>query len=299
MEKGCAAPPTLEDASNASKEIEPLRGSMIGTSFVSDAKQLAPFNPDREERRLRRRKARQERMSDKERRYGLLLGLASALDVLISGFMVCIAFGHAYLDNGVSLYCLGIQALSHALSSLLLSMRFFDEWRTPEDAPAGPEEGLLKQRRRVYLRREKCMSFFMGIVMLISSVALLVKACRKWMYWDTWYMDHTDVDRNAAFATVFLSWYGVVVYTFQAILRGTVGQVLKRKVVRYSLIASLVSLMYLFVLGVAATFEEEWSWKAEPIAAIILACATVGEGFRLIYTHYGDIDVRLDTDSMA
>jgi len=169
----------------------------------------------------------------------------------------------------------------------------------PEDAPAGPEEGLLKQRRRLYLQREKCMSFFMGIVMLISSVALLVKACRKMIYWDQWYLDHVDLDKDAVFATIFLAWYGVVVYTLQALLRGAVGQVLQRKVVKYSVVASLVSLLYLFVIGAGAMFQEEWSWKAEPIAAIVLACCTVAEGFRLIYTHYGDVDLKLELDPMA
>mmetsp|Transcript_77016 Transcript_77016/g.214161 ORF Transcript_77016/g.214161 Transcript_77016/m.214161 type:complete len:302 (-) Transcript_77016:125-1030(-) len=259
----------------------------------------APFDLEREERRERRRKVKQERMSDKQRRYGLVLALASAFDVVISGFMFFVAFAHAYLDNGVSLYCLGIQALSHGLSSVLLSVRFFDEWRQPEDAPAGPEEGLLKQRRRIHLRREKCLSFFMGVVMLLSSAALFIKALRKWMFWDRWYMDHVDMDHDAVFATVFLAWYGVAVYAFQAVLRGAVGAVLKRSVVKYSVVASLVSLSYLFVLGVAATFEEEWSWKAEPIAAIVLAVATVGEGVRLIYTHVGDVEMRLDYDSLA
>eukprot|EP00401_Gymnodinium_catenatum_P009893 CAMPEP_0117550214 /NCGR_PEP_ID=MMETSP0784-20121206/48565_1 /TAXON_ID=39447 /ORGANISM="" /LENGTH=286 /DNA_ID=CAMNT_0005347225 /DNA_START=142 /DNA_END=1002 /DNA_ORIENTATION=- len=271
--------------------------NMVGTS--TDAVTLSPFNLEREERRENRRKAKEMRVTDKQRRYGLLLALSSAFDVVISGFMLCVAFAHAYLDNGVSLYCLGIQALSHGLSSCLLAVRFFDEWRQPEDAPAGPQEGLLTSRRRLHLQREKCLSFFMGFVMLVSSMALIIKALRKWMFWDRWYMDHIGMDKDAVFATIFLAWYGVVVYTFQAILRGAAGVVLKRRVVKYSVVASMVSLSYLFVLGVAATFEEEWSWKAEPIAAIVLAAATIAEGTRLIYTHLGDVDLRLELDSLA
>lgn len=286
----CASP----EVHQCTAEVNILQPKALGSTCA-----LEPFNVDKQERREQRRHARQQRMSDKERRYGLLLGLASAFDVFISGFMFCIAFSHAYLDNGVSLYCLGIQAMSHGLSSCLLAFRFLEEWRMPEDAPAGPVEGLLTQRRRVFLRRERCLSFFMGIVMLISSVALLVKAARKMMFWDSWYLDHMDVDKDALFATIFLSWYGVVVYTIQAVLRGTVGRVLKRRVVQYSLIASLISLLYLFVLGVGATFEREWSWKAEPIAAIVLATVTVAEGGRLIYSHRDDVEVRLEMDSMA
>merc|ERR1712232_425215 len=111
----------------------------------------------------------------KQRKYGMLLAMISAFDIVISGFMCCVAFAHGYLDNGVSLYCLGIQAFSHALSSILLTLRFYDEYQQPEDAPAGPEEGLLRQRRRVYLVREKLFSFLMGFVMLFSSVALIIK----------------------------------------------------------------------------------------------------------------------------
>eukprot|EP00928_Gymnodinium_smaydae_P090532 TRINITY_DN74323_c0_g1_i1.p1 TRINITY_DN74323_c0_g1~~TRINITY_DN74323_c0_g1_i1.p1 ORF type:complete len:328 (-),score=70.97 TRINITY_DN74323_c0_g1_i1:339-1274(-) len=253
----------------------------------------------REERRARRRKARQERMNEKQRRCGLLLAVVSGFDILISGFMTCVAFAHGYLDNGVSLYCLGIQAFSHGLSSLLLALRFWDEYWCPEDTPAGPEDGLLKQRRRVYLAREKFMSFLMGFVMLVSAMALLLKAFRKWIYWDRWYADHVDMDHDAEFATTFLAWYGFVVYSGQAGVRAWVASVMKRTVVWFSVGCSVVSLAYLFVIGVAALLEDEWSWKAEPIAATVLAAFTVAEGFRLIYTHRGDIDAKLEFDPWA
>jgi hypothetical protein len=285
-----------EEAAPAMGDVEgiSLQPKVLGTSGGEQKSMLW-----REERRERRFKAKQERMDEQQQRYGLLLCFTSAFDVLISGFMVCIAFAHAYLDNGVSLYCLGIQAASHAFSSLLLALRLWDEYSQPRDAPAGPEHGLLLQRRRMYLTREKGMAFAMGFVMLLSSVALLTKAIRKMMFWDRWYLDHVGMDHDAEFATIFLAWYGVVVYGGQAALRSAVGCVLKRAVVRYSAIASLVSLLYLAVIGIAAVLEDEWSWKAEPIAAIVLACVTVGEGIRLIYTHKGDVDVKLQLDSMA
>lgn len=288
----------LPDNSQA-VETESLQSHGSKDDYDVHKPAVAPFNVDREERRLQRRKAKQERMSEKQRRYGLLLGLASALDVLISGSMCCIAFAHGYLDNGVSLYCIGLQALSHMMSSILLAHRFLDEWRLPEDAPAGPQEGLLKMKRRGYLRREKCMSFFMGIAMMVSSVGLVVKAARKWMYWDVWFNDHVSVDKDAKFATIFLAWYGLVVYSMHALLRGTVAPVLKRQVVTDSCCHSIVSLCYLLILGLGASFEEEWSWKAEPIVAIGLSVATIAEGTRQIYTHFGDVDLKLEADSMA
>lgn len=253
----------------------------------------------REERRERRKQLRQERMDEKQRRYGLLLCIASTFDIFISGFMVCVAFAHGYLDNGVSLYCLGLQALSHGLSSVFLALRFWDEYIQPKEADEELDHGLLRDRRRTYLVREKVFSFAMGLVMMVSSAALLVKAVRKMCYWDVWYRDHVNMDHDAEFATIFLSWYGVVVYTGQALLRAAVFKVLKRAVVRYSVMASLVSLLYLFVIAVAAMMEDEWSWKAEPIAATVLACVTIAEGGRLIFTHRGSVDLKLDMDSWA
>jgi len=211
---------------------------------------------------------------------------------------VCVAFAHGYLDNGVSLYCLGMQALSHGLSSALLALRFWDEYMQPPEASEELDHGLLREKRRSYLIREKVMSFAMGVVMM-GSMALLVKALRKMFYWDVWYKDHINMDHDAEFATVFLAWYGVVVYGGQAFLRWAVGTVLKRAVVRYSITASLVSLLYLFVIAMAAMMEDEWSWKAEPLFAMILACVTVAEGGRLIYTHRGSVDLKLDLDSWA
>lgn len=253
----------------------------------------------REERRERRQQAKQERMNERQRRYGLVLCVVSAFDIIISGFMMVVAFAHAYLDNGVSLYCLGIQAFSHMLSSSLLALRFWDEYWQPEDAPAGPEHGLLKDRRRVYLVREKAMSFAMGGVMLLSAMALLTKAVRKMAYWDVWYKDHVAIDREAKFATLFLAWYGVVVYSFHVFVRGMVGSVLRRHVVWEALACSLVSMGYLLVMGVTAAFENEHSWKAEPIAAMVLALASVFEAWRMIRSHSGDVEAKLDIDPWA
>lgn len=213
--------------------------------------------------------------------------------------MMCVAFAHGYLDNGVSLYCLGMQALSHALSSALLALRFGDEYLQAPEATDELDHGLLREKRRSYLIREKVISFAMGLVMILSSLALAIKAVRKLCYWDVWYKDHSDIDHDAEFATIFLAWYGVAIYSAQAILRYAVGAVLNRAVVKYSINTSLVSLLYLFVIATAAMFEDEWSWKAEPMAAALLACFTIAEGGRLIWTHRGSVDLKLDFDAWA
>lgn len=253
----------------------------------------------KEERRALRRRLKQERMNEKQRRFGLILCLTSFTDVLLSSIVVFVAFAHGYLDNGVSLYCLGLQAMSHLLSSLLLGSRFWGEYHAPEDAPAGPENGLLREKRRVYLSREKSISLLMGFVMLVSTIALLTKAIRKMMYWDQWYEDHMKMDQDAMFATIFLTWYGVAIYSSQAVVRGFVATIMNRSVVWVGLTCSLVTLLYLLVIGIAARAQDEWSWKAEPIAAAVLACVNVGEGIRLVSAHRHNIDAKLDIDPWA
>lgn len=242
----------------------------------------------------------QEGLTNHERRWALWLAVMSSFDLAISGTMIVVACMHAFQDNGVSLYCLAIQAFSHALSSLLLAIRFFSEWKLPQDAPGiGLEKGLLRQKRREHLVREQTMSVIMGIVLLISSVGLLFKAFRKIRYWDKWYVDHAKMDEDVQDTTVFLAWYGAVVYVGQALVRFLVARVLRRHVIWHAFAASCVSMLFLLVLAVAAMEEKEWSWKAEPIAAIVLAFVTLAEGIRIIYNHFDDVDDTLDYDPRA
>jgi len=243
---------------------------------------------------------RQEGLTEYERKWALWLAVMSLFDIAISGTMIAVAVAHAYRDNGVSLYCLAIQAFSHLLSSVLLALRFSLEYRLPEDAPGiGVERGLLREKRRVVLMREQTMSVLMGIWMLISSVGLLLKAFRKIRFWDVWYRDHLNMDQDVVEAMIFLSWYGVVVYSGQAFVRYVAHRKLKRDGIWHAWVASLVSLLFLLVLAVAATEEKEWSWKAEPIAAITLSFITLAEGIRLIYNNFDDVDMRLDHNPRA
>jgi len=243
---------------------------------------------------------RQQGLTQYERRWALWLAVMSLFDIAISGTMIAVALAHAYRDNGVSLYCLAVQAFAHLLSSVLLALRFIQEYRMPEDAPGiGLERGLLREKRREVLMREQTMSVLMGIWMLISCVALLLKAFRKIRFWDVWYLDHLDMDQDVVDATIFLSWYGVVVYSGQAFVRCVAHRKLNRDVIWHAFVASLVSLVFLFVLAIAATEEKEWSWKAEPVAAILLSFITLGEGIRIIYNNFDDVDMRLDHNPRA
>jgi len=74
---------------------------------------------------------------------------------------------------------------------------------------------------------------------------------------------------------------------------------LDRRIIWHAFVASVVSLIFLFVLGFAASYEKEWSWKAEPIAAIGLSFVTLIEGVRIIILHLDDMDIRLKFDPRA
>jgi len=66
-----------------------------------------------------------------------------------------------------------------------------------------------------------------------------------------------------------------------------------------ALVQNKQALLFFLVIGAAAGFESEASWKAEPVAAIVLAVFAVAEGYRMIYTHCGDIDTRMEFDPWA
>lgn len=234
-----------------------------------------------------------------EKKWSVALAFMSVADVVISGIIMGVSFHYAYRDNGVSLYCLGFQSTSHVISSLLLALRFVSESSLPQTSTSSASEGLIRRRRRRHLGREQCFSVIMGIVMLISACALLFKAFRKIRFWDKWYQDHNSMDQEVEWVQEFLAWYGFSVYLLQAIFRGVAGCKLRRSIIWHAFVASVVSLVFLFVIGLASSYEKEWSWKVEPIAAIALSFVSLGEGIRIVIMHLDDMDTRLRHDPRA
>lgn len=236
--------------------------------------------------------------SQDERKWSRCTAIVSGLDILISGAIVITSFSYAYRDAGVSLWCMGMQAISHLLSSLMLTLRFSGEAGLPSTDEASGQ-GLLRQERRRFLVREQIVAITMGIVMLLSSAGLLFKAFRKIKFWKVWYKDHENMDSEVQFAMEFLAWYGFTVYLLQAIFRFVMARKLKRQIIWHAFVASVVSLVFLFIMGVAAKNQKEWSWKAEPICAIALAFVTLAEGIRVVIMHLDDMDTRLRYDPRA
>lgn len=241
---------------------------------------------------------RQESLNQLERCWGLVTVVACAVDLLASTTIMVVAFKYAYRGNGVSLYCISLQAFSHELSSALLLARLVQELLFYRSAQAS-ELLLLRDHRRKSLLREQLFSVLMGIGMLISSVALLFKAFRKLRFWDQWYLDHANMDHEVESVTDWLAWWGFAIYSVQAAIRFVLGRQLRQALVWHCFISSSVSLVYLLVMGIGASQREEWAWKAEPIAAIALAFVTLAEGVRIIIYYFDDMDTRLQYEARA
>merc|ERR1711879_896653 len=190
----------------------------------------------------------------------------------------------------------GIQAISHLLSSLMLMLRFAGERSLGRHADADAAANLLRRERRRFLLREQGVSVVMGLVMLLSSAALLFKAFRKIKFWTYWYRDHKNLDTEAQWVLEFLAWYGFAAYFLQALFRFYVGRKMRRSIIWHGFAASVVSLLFLFLMGFAASYQKEWSWKAEPICAIALSFVTLFEGVRIVIMHLDDMDMRLKFD---
>lgn len=237
-----------------------------------------------------------------ERKWASYLLLSCVADGVGSAVIIVTSFKYAYRDNGVSLWCLGLQAVSHWLSSGLLGFRLYNElaaFRDEERSGGSSDALLLRERRRKVLHREQAFSVTMGLVMLISCAALLFKAMRKIKFWNRWYLDHREMDHEVELATDWLAWVGFSMYTLQAMGRLAAVCKLRLSFVSHSLVVSVVSLCFLFVLGLAASYEREWSWKAEPIAAMVLSMVMLVEGIRVIINHFDDMDDRLRYDNRA
>mmetsp|Transcript_14453 Transcript_14453/g.36534 ORF Transcript_14453/g.36534 Transcript_14453/m.36534 type:complete len:302 (-) Transcript_14453:442-1347(-) len=226
--------------------------------------------------------------------WGAILVAFSAWDLLVSLVLACVSLAYAYRDDGVSLYCLSMQALSHLCSSFVLVLRFMGDLLPPrEDASTVTDDDLLHERRRRDLRREQGFAISMAIAMMISCAALLFKAFRKLKFWDLWFLDHTEQDMEIEKVTDLLAWCGFGGYVVQLGLRVLVARRLRKSIIWHASAVSAVSLIFFCVLAVAASYEHEWSWKAEPIAAMVLILVMICESIRIAITFLGDVDTQL------
>merc|ERR1719330_211129 len=287
------------------QDVDEVRPQVLGasTSTGIDARGLRrrPAARQEDEDEEEYEGVQQEPPTMNEKRWGTWLAVTAIVDVVMSGAIFITSFTYAYRDAGVSLWSMGIQAISHLLSSCLLAFRYCGENALPSTDEASAA-GLLRRKRRRFLVREQVVSITMGLVMLLSSAALLFKAFRKIRFWNKWYQDQLlreAMDREVQWVTEFLAWYGFAIYFLQAVFRFCAARTIRRSLVWHTFSASVVSMIFLLVLGVAASNMKEWSWKAEPIAAIALAFVTLVEAIRIVVSYLDDIDTRLKYNPRA
>jgi len=264
---------------------------------------------------------KQEMLTEDDYTWSGYVAAVSAFDIVSSSVVIILAFVFAYRVHGISFVCLGLQVIAHLISSSLLAVRFVAERRLRQravamkkqekDANEGKEvdEGsaevdeeilsLLKKQRRTFLGREQTLHMTMGYTMLFSSVALALQAYRKLTKWKTWYEDPEMIDREAQVAMEGLAWYGFAVYFLQAIFRVVAAVRMRRDILWQAFSASIVTMLFLFILGFGASSHKEWTWKAEPFAAIVLSMGTLIEGMRLLIFFGEDVDMRISFDPRA
>eukprot|EP00931_Biecheleriopsis_adriatica_P048527 TRINITY_DN28035_c0_g1_i1.p1 TRINITY_DN28035_c0_g1~~TRINITY_DN28035_c0_g1_i1.p1 ORF type:complete len:320 (+),score=71.25 TRINITY_DN28035_c0_g1_i1:75-1034(+) len=245
----------------------------------------------------------QEALSESQQWWAMILLAVSSLDLLLSGSIMGVSLKFAYQDDGVSLYCLASQSLSHLASSLALLMRLMGDLlpqMEPSTCNQDVEEALLlRARRRRDLVREQAIGITMGVIILLGSAGFIFKAFRKLEFWDMWHLDHQEQDEELERVTDILAWWGFGTYALEAVLRLWCARRLRRSTVWHSFFVSLISMLFLLVLGFAASYERGWSWKAEPIAAMALVVISLIEGVRILVHHLGDVDSTLQHERCA
>jgi len=296
-------------------DLGAVRPQVVGTSNPSvDLRQRLPHAEDAEPMSFSSRSPGDEDESmlagirelwyavPEQKRTGTILAIFCAWDLLASASVVFVAVKFGYRDNGLSLYCLACQALSHLLSSLLLLFRLFGDLQPERQKEADPtksevsEECLLQERRRRDVSRERGGSIAMGILMWVCSTVLLATSVRKYILWDEWHRGHKLADAEVAAVTIVLAWSGFVIYTLQAAVRFAGARKLGSRTIWNGVIISLVSLIFLMVLAIAASFEHDSLWQAEPAAASALAIFLFFEGARVLYWHKDEVSFQLLQD---
>eukprot|EP00397_Hematodinium_sp_SG-2012_P031114 GEMP01032998.1.p1 GENE.GEMP01032998.1~~GEMP01032998.1.p1 ORF type:complete len:281 (+),score=46.33 GEMP01032998.1:64-906(+) len=218
----------------------------------------------------------------------LLNGLivSGALDIFVSLSIAVIGLGCAYRDDGVTLLCIGLQGITHVLSSVLIIRRFWKESRF------GKRDSSMSTliTRHSDMHREQKYGIMIGIILLLSCVGLLVKAARKFRFWDEWAADHSDADTAISTMTEILAWTAGAWYLLQTVFRVYAQYRLDINLLNHAWPVSAVGFVFCLCMALAASYEKEGTWKADAICAVVLALITGCEGFRTIFHYFDDVD---------
>eukprot|EP00428_Durinskia_dybowskii_P034228 CAMPEP_0170259248 /NCGR_PEP_ID=MMETSP0116_2-20130129/29495_1 /TAXON_ID=400756 /ORGANISM="Durinskia baltica, Strain CSIRO CS-38" /LENGTH=345 /DNA_ID=CAMNT_0010510293 /DNA_START=8 /DNA_END=1045 /DNA_ORIENTATION=+ len=230
---------------------------------------------------------------------------ASGMDLLASSCLAGSALSTAVQHCAVSLWCVGLQALSHLFSSFVLAAQLANEQAAAaratdcEGKDAEPDDCTVLEERRLHKRREQLLAVTMGLAMLLSCAGLLYKALSKLQRWEQWYTNHEIHDQRAQAFTEAVACAGFGVYILHFMLRSFAAWRLRSNIAWHGVIVSAISALFFLVLIVASTFQREWSWKVEPIVAIILLCIMSCESIRMLLSHITDVETVLARKTAA
>ena len=62
------------------------------------------------------------------------------------------------------------------------------------------------------------------------------------------------------------------------------------KLINHTFFCSIICALTCLVLGIGLTYESEYSWKFDPICAMVMAGCCIVEGFRICYVFFDDVD---------
>lgn len=181
---------------------------------------------------------------------------------------------------------MGFQGLSHFLTSVLLLCRFRKESFLGKK---NTRYSTLVHRRHD-LKREQKYFMVIGIILLLTCVGLLVKAARKFRFWDQWQQDHSIADEKIARMTGEVAWTVGIWYFMMFIHRFYLRRHLNQRILHHAYFVSFVGFVFGIVMAVAASFLTEGTWKADAICAAVLAVLVFVDGFYTIYHHLDDVD---------
>jgi len=268
----------MPEAQVIGKEAEGIRMRNVENNQGHESMEPLPF-PEEEYETLEEFKP-EHRMSINS------LVIISIIDVLVSTGFIISCWSFAYAENGVSLLCMGFQGLAHLMTSLLLFGRFRKE------SFFGKKDSAYSNLiyRRNDLKREQKYFTLIGITLLLTCVGLLVKAARKFRFWDHWEQDHVDVDTRIAKMTEEVAWTVGVWYFLMFIYRFYMRRHLNMRILHHAYFVSFVGFVFGIVMAIAASFLTEGTWKADAIAAAALAVLVFIDGFYTIYHHLDDVD---------
>lgn len=164
------------------------------------------------------------------------LAFASCVDLVVSGILVCVSFIHGYSNNSVLLCCLGLQASSHWVFSLLLLSRLLLEYWFRED------RALLQRHRYWHVQLEINAHKLVGAVMLLVSGICFSLAMGE---------NEDSFDRDVVWISKFLPIYGVSVYFLHTGFRVITLQHLDQTIIRNCFVVSFITLCGTLAIAVS------------------------------------------------